>query len=615
MAPSTIFLQSTRVYTPGGLRPAALKIIGERIAAILPHGGAPFEAAVRDFGDQLILPGAVDLHVHLNEPGRTAWEGFFTGTSAAIAGGITTLVDMPLNSSPVTISPDALAEKRAAASARLHTDVAFHGGLVADAGEEALALLRQGIVAMKAFMIDSGLDEFPAAAEADLRRLMPRMAELGLPLLAHAELPSTEAPPVTDPRSYRQYAASRPHAMELRAIELLIRLCRETRCAVHIVHVATAEALPLIASAKAEGLPITAETCPHYLAFCEEEIADGDTRFKCAPPIRDRANREALWDGVRSGVIDTIGSDHSPCPPSLKSLDAGDFTAAWGGISSLQLLLPAVYTGCMERGISLERMVEILSSAPARIVGLDHLMGSIEVGKRANLVVLDDATGSVVSASQLLHRHPITPWDGYRMACTVRSVWLRGIESAVEGVPTPPRGIAIDSRDLPGIQMLNNAPLAAAESMLEKCCGAKRWWQTMADRRPFQSRAHLMATAEQVATMMTESDRLEAFTHHPKIGDVDSLRKKFAATAAWSASEQGSVAAAAEEVLQGLKKGNDDYEQRFGFIFIVCATGKSAAEMLALLNARIGNDRATEIANAAREQRKITRIRLDKLLA
>jgi len=604
-------VQSRRVYTRHGVVPACIEIEGDSIVAVRPHGS--FQGRVVDYGEALILPGAVDLHVHLNEPGRTAWEGFFTGTAAAIAGGVTTLVDMPLNSSPVTTTPAALAEKRSAAEGRLSSDVAFHGGIIAGAGSEAEALLTSGVVGMKAFLIDSGLPEFTPAGEADLRRLMPTMAELGIPLLAHAELPAP-APAIRDPRSPKDWARSRPPEMEYRAIELLIRLCRETRCAVHIVHVAAAEVLPLIAAAKAEGLPLTAETCPHYLEFCVEEIADGDTRFKCAPPIRDQANREALWEAVRSGVIDTIGSDHSPCPPSMKAMESGDFTMAWGGISSLELLLRATHARFVQRGLPLERLVQVLCENPARIIGMENQIGSIAPGSLANLVVLDDTAREVVVASNLRHRHAVTPWEGREMRSRVLATWLRGELAFGDGTVSAPRGRAIDARSQAGLLVLNRAPSQAAEAMLSKCCGASLWWQLMSDARPFHSRAHLMATAEKIADRLSESDWLEAFSHHPKIGDVGSLRRKFAATAAWSAAEQGSVSAASEEVLARLAAGNEEYEKRFGFIFIVCATGRSAAEMLALLEARIGNDRATELRNASNEQRKITRLRLDKML-
>jgi allantoinase len=291
--------------------------------------------------------------VHINEPGRTEWEGFETATRSAAAGGITTVVDMPLNSSPVTTTAEALALKVAATCDQLWVDCAFHAGIVPGNEQHVAALIASGVVGFKAFLCHSGIDEFPNATEAELRAVMPVLARAGVPLLVHAELvsPASSEAPATEfeCRSYARHLASRPPAWELDAIRLLINLCRDSRCHVHIVHLSAADALPLIEQAKDEGLPLTVETCPHYLTFAAEDIPDGDPRYKCTPPIRERDNRERLWEGLRQGLIDTIGSDHSPAPPELKHLASGNVFRAWGGIASLQLSLPAVWSEATHR--------------------------------------------------------------------------------------------------------------------------------------------------------------------------------------------------------------------------------------------------------------------------
>src|SRR4051794_19515304 len=340
-------LRGRAVVTPEGVRPAAVVVRGERIAAVLGPDDVGAGVPVTDVGDKLILPGLVDTHVHINEPGRTDWEGFETATKAAAAGGITTLIDMPLNSSPVTTTVAALEAKRQAAQGKLWVDVGFHGGVVPGNAEHIRPLIREGVCAFKAFLCPSGIDEFPNVTEADLRKVMPILAEAGLPLFVHAELvgplpPGVEEHFAVNPRSYAAYLATRPPEWEVNAIRLMIDLCREYRCPVHIVHLSAAEeARPLIKRAKAEGLPLTVETCAHYLFFAAKWIKDGYTSYKCAPPIRDIEQQSQLKTMVIDQVIDTIGSDHSPSPPGMKHLDSGDFSRAWGGVASLQLLLPA----------------------------------------------------------------------------------------------------------------------------------------------------------------------------------------------------------------------------------------------------------------------------------
>lgn len=413
---------------PGGVRAADIVVRAGRVAEILPFGTAS-AAPITDCGDLLLMPGLVDTHVHVNEPGRTEWEGFATATRAAAAGGITTIVDMPLNSVPATTSVAALAAKRAAvAAAGASVDVAFWGGVVPGNVEELAPLAAAGVCGFKCFLVPSGVDEFPAVGEDDLRRAMPILARLGLPLLAHAELPgpieaATAALAGADPRAHATWLASRPPAAEIEAIRLLIRLCAETGCAVHVVHLAAAEALPDLRAARARGLPITVETCPHYLGFAAEDVPDGDTRFKCAPPLRPRTNRERLWDALRRGDIDLIATDHSPCPPALK---AGDFFTAWGGIASLEVALAALWTGARERGFTPVDLARWMAERPAHLAGLSERKGAIAPEADADFLLWDPNATWTVDAARLQHRHPVTPWHGRMLAGVVCGNWLRG---------------------------------------------------------------------------------------------------------------------------------------------------------------------------------------------
>lgn len=413
-----LLLRSRRVVTPDGQRPATVKIRKDRIVEVTEYESGEGE----DLGDLALLPGLVDPHVHLNEPGRTHWEGFATGTAAAAAGGITTLVDMPLNSAPVTTSTAALGAKRTAASGKLHVDVGFHGGLIPGNESQIGELLDEGVLGVKAFLCHSGIDEFPASTARELRAAMPLLADRGVPLLAHAELVNP-VPEMSNPRRYADYLATRPPSFERNAIELLMDLCQETGCATHIVHLADAGSLPLLHQARQAGLPVTVETCPHYLTFTAEEISDGATQYKCAPPIRDAANREALWQALSEGVIDFITSDHSPCPPEMKRLNKGRFDLAWGGISSLQLSLPAVWTEASKRGHTLVDVVRWLCHNPARLIQRE---AGIQPGMQANLVIFDPDTSFVVRGKQLHHRHSLTPYEGRTMRGVVQRVYLRG---------------------------------------------------------------------------------------------------------------------------------------------------------------------------------------------
>lgn len=445
-----LLLRSRRLLTPEGLRDGALLLRGEAIEAVLEPAEADTLAAagtpVEDMGNAVVMPGLVDVHVHINEPGRADWEGFDTATRAAAAGGITTLVDMPLNSSPVTTDPAALQAKTEAAAGQLWVDCGLHGGLVAGSSVAAIkGLVEAGVCGVKTFLVDSGIEEFPPAGEADLRRLMPVLARLGIPLLVHAELPEgrgTWSPrTAVEARSYEAYLGSRPDRWEVRAIRRMIDLCRETGCGVHIVHLATAEALPDLLAARKEGLPLTVETCPHYLTFAAETITDGDTRFKCAPPIRARSHREALWRALGAGEIDFLASDHSPAPPALKELESGDFSRAWGGVASLQCSLSAVWTGARRRGLELQDLARWMSTRPAERMGLQKRKGSLRPGRDADLVVWHPEEPYRVDGEALEHRHAPTPYHGLTLYGRVAETWLRGRRVCSQGrFSGPPRG-------------------------------------------------------------------------------------------------------------------------------------------------------------------------------
>ena len=429
-AGSQFAIVSSRVVTGGRTIPAAVVINGDSIIDVVDPAELPKEIQAEDVGDLVVSPGLIDAHVHVNEPGRTEWEGFETATAAAAAGGVTTIIDMPLNSSPVTTSVENLRLKREAAAGKCHVDVGFYAGLVPGNEDQIDGLVGEGVLGVKAFLCDSGLDEFPAAGEAELRRGLKKLAGTGVPLLAHAEIvPEDFKTQIDDPASYIQYANSRPPKFELLAIELLISLCREFDSPIHIVHLATAQALEMINSAKQEGLKLSVETCPHYFYFCQSDISDGQTSYKCAPPIRDKDNRDRIVDAITNGLIETIGSDHSPCPPDLKSLPTnqspGDFSKAWGGIAGLQLTLPVTWTVGQQCGWSFEMLAQRLSERPADLFGLPR-KGRIEAGMAADLVVWDPDSSLVVAGEELFHRHPVKPYEGRQLSGTVSRTYVRG---------------------------------------------------------------------------------------------------------------------------------------------------------------------------------------------
>ncbi len=448
-------MRGRRVALPEGIRAAALHVEDGRIARITDYDVAGDADSVVDAGDRLLIPGVVDTHVHMNEPGRTEWEGIATATAAAAAGGVTTVVDMPLNCVPVTTTRAALAAKREALEARAHVDVACWGGLVPGNTGELRGLAADGVVGFKCFLCPSGVDEFPPVTRADLDAALPVLRELRLPLLVHAELPGPLARAALamasepgDPRAHATWLRARPTEAEEEAVTLVIDRCREHRAWAHIVHVSSATVLRRLAQARAELLSITAETCPHYLTFDADAIPDGATHFKCAPPLRDAANRERLWDGLLDGTLNLVASDHSPCPPALKRLDAGDFFDAWGGIASLQLGLSALWTGARERGIDLHRMLLWCTEAPARLAGLGGRKGGLRVGADADVVIWDEEATEVVSAATLRHRHPLTPYLGRTLRGVVESTWVRGrpVYRRATGVSSPPIGSFIHGR-------------------------------------------------------------------------------------------------------------------------------------------------------------------------
>jgi allantoinase len=420
----TLVLRGRRVVLPGGVAPAALHIADGRITRVAAWDDVKPAPGVVDAGDALLMPGLVDTHVHVNEPGRTDWEGFASATHAGAAGGITTLCDMPLNSIPATTSVAALEAKREAARGQTAVNVEYIGGVVPGNAGELEALRDAGVCAFKCFLAPSGVAEFPHVTETDLREAFPVLARTGLALMVHAEDPALLSPAGAG-RGYPEYLASRPMAAEREAIALLIRLLEWCPTPVHVVHLSSVASLDFVRAARAAGLPITVETCPHYLTFAAEEIPAGATEFKCAPPIRAAAEREGLWRALLEGEIDLVASDHSPCPPVLKET-RGDFFAAWGGIASLQLSLPAVWTAARARGAAPERLAEWMSAAPARLARLERRKGAIAAGYDADLVAWDPDSSFVVNPAALLHRHPVTPYAGRELFGAVRATWVAG---------------------------------------------------------------------------------------------------------------------------------------------------------------------------------------------
>jgi allantoinase len=429
MAEYELVVRARRAVIGDGIQPASVAVRDGRIAAVAGFGACLDAVRTEELpGGQVLLPGLVDTHVHVNEPGRTEWEGFATATQAAAAGGVTTLIDMPLNSLPPTVSAAALRAKRAAAGPRVWVDTGFWGGAVPGNLGTLAGLHSAGVFGFKAFLADSGVPEFGWLRPAELAAALAEVAALGALLIVHAEDAGLlAAAPAARGRRYRDFLASRPAAAEDAAVSRLLAAARQHRARVHILHLASAAALPLIAAARSAGTAVTAETCPHYLTFCAEQVPDGATEYKCCPPIRDVANRDGLWAGLASGLIDAVVSDHSPCPPELKQRASGDFGTAWGGISSLQLGLPAVWTQARARGHGLADVARWMATGPAALAGLAG-KGAIAAGRDADLVAFDDTASFTVDPARLRHRHPVTPYAGRVLTGVVSRCWLGGQE-------------------------------------------------------------------------------------------------------------------------------------------------------------------------------------------
>ncbi len=421
-------IASEQVVTPKGTRPAVVQILDGKIEKVTHKADLSESIQLIDYGNLVIAPGIVDSHVHINEPGRTDWEGFATATRAAAAGGITTLVDMPLNSSPVTIDLESFRMKLDAAADQCWVDVGFYAGLVPGNPQCLPELIDAGVLGVKCFLCDSGLEEFPATTPTELHAAMPILAQAKVPLLVHAELVDSNAPIPSDPTSFVQFVQSRPSRWEVNAIRMMIDFAKQYGCHVHIVHLATADdaLLAEIAQAKLNGVPLTIETCPHYLHFAMESIPDAKPIYKCAPPIRSQANRDGLRNALFDGLIDTIGSDHSPCPAEMKYLDTGNIQMAWGGISGVQFSLPVVWTALQDTSIDFTTLFRWMSTNPAQLVGLSDRKGAIAQGLDADFVIWDPNYQSQVETSSIRHRNGISPYVGETLHGRIHHTYLRG---------------------------------------------------------------------------------------------------------------------------------------------------------------------------------------------
>jgi len=415
-------IYSNRCWIGGKLTPATVTFEDGLITGIFQQK----TTNTLDVGDDILMPGVIDAHVHINEPGRTDWEGFETATQAAAAGGITTVIDMPLNSKPVTITVHALKEKLAASINKLYVNCGFYGGLVPGNQDHIEPLIRANVMGIKCFLTHSGIDEFPNVGERELDIAMPLIAKHNNTILAHCEMfTNDKTGSLQHPGSYKDYLASRPKKWENDAVELMIQLCRKHTCRTHIVHVSSAEALKMIASAKEEGLPLTAETCSHYIYFNAENIPDNNTLYKCAPPIREKENNQLLIEALLDGVLDFITSDHSPAPPGIKELTSGDLNKAWGGIAGLQFLLPASWTA-LRMNMSLEQFIPLLTFMPARFLNLHSRKGKINIGYDADLVIWRPEESFEVRKEDIRHRHKISPYIGESLFGTIQTTIVNG---------------------------------------------------------------------------------------------------------------------------------------------------------------------------------------------
>ncbi|MGP2440198.1 allantoinase AllB [Streptomyces sp. JW3] len=445
MSEAELVLRSTRVVTPEGTRPASIEVTGETITAVRPYDTpVPPGARLEDVGDHVVLPGLVDTHVHVNDPGRTEWEGFWTATRAAAAGGITTLVDMPLNSLPPTTTVEHLDVKRRVAADKAHIDVGFWGGALPDNVKDLRPLHEAGVFGFKAFLSPSGVDEFPHLDQDRLARSLAEIASFDGLLIVHAEDPhQLAAAPQRGGPHYRHFLASRPRDAENTAIAALIAQAKRFDARVHVLHLSSADALPLIAAARAESVRLTVETCPHYLTLTAEEVPDGASEFKCCPPIREAANQDLLWQALADGTIDCVVTDHSPSTADLKT---ADFATAWGGISGLQLSLPAMWTAARARGHSIEDVVRWMSARTAALAGLTR-KGAIAAGRDADFAVLAPDRTFTVDPAALQHRNRVTAYAGRTLYGVVQSTWLRGRRVLHEGAFSEPKGRLLTRTD------------------------------------------------------------------------------------------------------------------------------------------------------------------------
>jgi allantoinase len=428
---------SNRIATPEGICPGTILVRDGRIATFVPANQYSTDPRtnfeLHDFGESVILPGLVDSHVHINDPGRTDWEGFETATRSAAAGGYTALIDMPLNCLPATTKVSALTAKRKAAQERCWVDWGAWGGVVSDNQLDVETLASAGVLGFKCFLIHPGIDGFTMVTERELRAALPHVVKTGLPLLVHAELPGLVDEATwhlknidADWTSYATYLQSRPEEAELRAIRLLLLLCQEYKFRLHIVHLSASSALAELCAARSAGLPVSVETCPHYLHFCAEEISDGATLLKCAPPIRSRENRERLWQGLKDRIIDLVATDHSPCPPAMKRLEERDFSTAWGGIASLSMALPVMWTEASRRGFTLTDIIRWMSEQPAQLAGCGSSKGRIAEGCDADFVIFEPETEFIVAEDRLHYRYPVSPYMGEKLRGVVKATYLRG---------------------------------------------------------------------------------------------------------------------------------------------------------------------------------------------
>lgn len=422
-------VRSQRVLCGNGIHPALILIREGKICKVLPDTNLNVEAEseVLDVGNMLVMPGVVDCHVHVNEPGRTTWEGYWTATRAAAAGGVTTIVDMPLNSIPPTTTLSNFQEKMKAATGQCFVDTAFWGGVIPDNQLEIQPMIQAGVAGFKCFLIHSGVDEFPHVTDADLHAAMKQLQGTGSVLLFHAERevqqPSGED---GDPSDYSTFLKSRPDIMELEAIKTVIELCQQYQVRCHIVHLSSAQPLEIINAARQAGAPLTVETTHHYLTLSAEDVPPKATQYKCCPPIRDRANQEKLWSALKAEQIDMVVSDHSPCTPDLKKLESGDFIEAWGGISSLQFGLPLFWTFASQKGFSLTDVVRILCQKPAQLCCLDKQKGSLIPGYDADLVIWDPEKEFEVQEENIHHKNKLTPYIGFKLRGEVHATIVRG---------------------------------------------------------------------------------------------------------------------------------------------------------------------------------------------